>query len=64
LLAAGKYDEVLSTLASLSQPVDRFFEEVMVMCDDPSVRANRLSLLASLGALFMGVADIARLQWG
>ena len=42
--------------------MDAFFDQVMVMAEDPRVRANRLALLAGLEGLFLGVADIARLQ--
>jgi glycyl-tRNA synthetase beta chain len=36
----------------------------MVMAEDPRVRRNRLALLRALGELFLGVADISRLQQG
>jgi glycyl-tRNA synthetase beta chain len=60
-LAARDYTVVLTELASLRPVVDRFFDEVMVMVDDPAVRANRLRLLRELRALFLDVADISRL---
>ncbi len=59
---AGHYSEGLQQLASLREPVDRFFDEVMVMADDPKQRANRLALLGSLESLFLRVADLSRLQ--
>lgn len=62
LYAAGDYGSALTALASLREPVDRFFEEVMVMADDPAVRANRLRLLSWLRALFLRVADISQLS--
>ncbi len=62
LLEAGEYAQVLTCLASLRPVVDKFFDEVMVMVDDISVRNNRLALLDSLNKLFMQVADISRLQ--
>ncbi len=62
LLAAGEYVEVLGRLASLRAIVDRFFDEVMVMVDDPEIRNNRLSLLQQLAALFLNVADITHLR--
>ena len=52
----------LVTLAELKEPVDHFFDEVMVMADDEAVRNNRLALLNSLSSLFLGVADVSRLQ--
>jgi glycyl-tRNA synthetase beta chain len=57
----GGYEARLRALASLRGPVDRFFDDVLVMAEDPQVRANRLSLLASTVALFYRIADISRL---
>lgn len=62
LFAEGRYAEALDTLAALREPVDAFFDKVMVMAEDPVIRANRLALLANLRALFLEVADIAQLQ--
>ncbi|MFN2301035.1 MAG: glycine--tRNA ligase subunit beta [Gammaproteobacteria bacterium] len=62
LLVAGRYSEALRELAALREPVDAFFDAVMVMADDTAVRANRLALLAAMLALFREVADIGRLQ--
>lgn len=61
-LDQGDYRAVLTHLAELRQPVDRFFDEVMVMAEDPQLQQNRLSLLRALQAEFLKVADIARLQ--
>ena len=62
LLSQGLYSEALQQLASLREPVDQFFDDVMVMCDDDNLRQNRLALLSSLSALFLNVADLSRLQ--
>lgn len=62
LYARGDYQEILTALAELQKPLDRFFSEVMVMVDDPKLRYNRLALLAELRQLFLGVADISLLQ--
>jgi len=51
----------LKVLASLREPVDTFFDDVMVMAEDEAVRANRLALLNRLRALFLKLADISRL---
>ena len=48
LFAAGNYTEALQSLASLRPSIDRFFDDVMVMADDPSIRRNRLNLLGVL----------------
>ncbi|HEY8353784.1 MAG TPA: glycine--tRNA ligase subunit beta, partial [Methylophilaceae bacterium] len=61
MLANEDYANALSRLASLREPVDRFFDEVMVMTDEPLLRQNRLSLLNALAKLLNGVADISRL---
>ncbi|MGB8636187.1 MAG: glycine--tRNA ligase subunit beta [Rhodanobacteraceae bacterium] len=60
--AEGDYTGALKSLAGLQQPVDRFFDEVMVMADDPALRHNRLALLADLHARFMAIADIGQLH--
>jgi glycyl-tRNA synthetase beta chain len=51
----------LMRLAALKAPVDHFFDEVMVMAEEPLVRANRLGLLNTLGRLMNSVADIGQL---
>jgi glycyl-tRNA synthetase beta chain len=61
LFAAGDYQQALDALAALREPVDAFFDQVMVMADDDAIRRNRLALLASLQALFLEVADISQL---
>jgi len=55
------YTAALKQLASLKAAVDHFFDEVMVMADEPLVRANRLSLLSRLAGLMNCVADISQL---
>jgi glycyl-tRNA synthetase beta chain len=62
LMKASDYGATLQTLSGLRKPVDRFFDDVMVMAEDPSVRGNRLALLASLSRQFLQVADLSRLQ--
>jgi glycyl-tRNA synthetase beta chain len=51
----------LNVLAGLREPVDRFFDDVMVMAEDEAVRNNRLALLARLRSLFLQLADFSRL---
>lgn len=60
-VAQREYANALGRLAQLRPPVDAFFEQVMVMDDDPGLRANRLALLAQLHGLFIGIADLSRL---
>jgi glycyl-tRNA synthetase beta chain len=59
--AQRQYTAALGRLAQLRPAVDAFFDEVMVMDEDPLLRANRLGLLAQLQSLFAGVADLSRL---
>jgi len=61
LAADRRYRAALELLAGLREPVDAFFEEVLVNAEDPAVRANRYALLAKLRGLFLGVADISLL---
>jgi len=61
LIENRDYDAVLKNLATLRDPVDAFFNDVMVMSDDRAVRENRLSLLHSLRRLCINVADIAQM---
>lgn len=51
----------LEALLTLKAPIDRYFEEVLVMCEDQSLRANRLGFLTALARLFLQVADLSRL---
>jgi glycyl-tRNA synthetase beta chain len=60
-LARRDYAAALRELATLRPAVDAFFERVMVMAEDPAVRANRLALLASMQRLFLEIADLSRL---
>ncbi|MEW7994246.1 MAG: glycine--tRNA ligase subunit beta [gamma proteobacterium symbiont of Clathrolucina costata] len=62
LFERGEYTQGLKILAGLKEPVDHFFDQVMVMTDDTTVRNNRLTLLKQLEGLFLSVADISRLQ--
>jgi glycyl-tRNA synthetase beta chain len=57
----GDFTGALVALASLKDPVDRFFDEVMVNTDDPAIRANRLGLLQSLHHPMNRVADLSKL---
>tara|TARA_R100001369_G_scaffold92743_2_gene139519 strand:- start:27309 stop:29375 length:2067 start_codon:yes stop_codon:yes gene_type:complete len=62
LIADGKYSDALTHLSELKEPVDAFFEHVMVNADDDKVRINRLNLLFRLRQLFLEIADISLLQ--
>jgi glycyl-tRNA synthetase beta chain len=57
----GDYTGSLKSLAALKSPVDAFFDDVMVNAEDPSLRANRLGLLAMLHQAMNRVADLSKL---
>jgi len=61
LRECADYVGMLRELARLKGPVDAFFDNVMVMADDPAVRAHRLALLARLDGLCRDVADLSLL---
>jgi len=56
------YAAVLRAVASLKPSIDRFFEQVLVMADDPAVRANRLGLMKRVSDLFGDLADFRKIQ--
>ena len=62
LRASRDYSAVLGAVAGLKPAVDRFFDEVLVMAEEPALRDNRLGLMRRVGALFAGLADFRRLQ--
>ncbi|MFA7095769.1 MAG: glycine--tRNA ligase subunit beta [Gammaproteobacteria bacterium] len=62
LLDRHEYTEALARLATLREPVDTFFDRVMVMAEDAELRRNRLALLNGMSNLFLRVADLSRLQ--
>ncbi|MGM0632966.1 MAG: glycine--tRNA ligase subunit beta [Pseudomonadota bacterium] len=64
LFGTGDYTTGLETLAGIREPVDRFFDEVLVMCEDEALRNNRLALLSALRQLFLQAADISCLHKG
>ena len=62
LVTAGNYQAALNATARLREPVDAFFDDVMVMVDDAQLRANRLALLKQVGDLCSSTADLSLLQ--
>ena len=63
LFANGEYETALSSLASLRDAVDDFFDKVMVMADDEELKNNRLALLNELRQMFLKAADLSLLQF-
>ena len=62
LIKVQDYAQILKELSTLAQPLEQFFDKVMVMCEDEKVRNNRLELLTLIRNLFQQVADISALQ--
>jgi glycyl-tRNA synthetase beta chain len=60
--SAGDHGGGLRALAKLAAPLDRFFTDVLVLCEDGKVRAARLALLARIEKLFLRLADVSRLS--
>ena len=61
-LSAGDFADALAALAELKAPIDRFFDDVLVMDEDTAVRGNRLRLLNRFVEVFVGIADIGALS--
>lgn len=62
MFKSGDYQTALTQLADLREPVDNFFDNVMVMAEDEQLKVNRLALLNTLRSQFLNVADISLLQ--
>ena len=63
LTAEKDYQKALTELVQLKQPIDNFFDSVMVMVDDEKVKGNRLALLNQIRNSFLAIADISLLQY-
>ncbi len=59
--AERRYADALDALARLADPIDTFFDDVLVMAPDAPLRANRLALLRGVSETFLRVADFAKL---
>ncbi|MGB3212696.1 MAG: glycine--tRNA ligase subunit beta [Desulforhopalus sp.] len=62
LIVQKEYTGALEVMLKMKQPVDTFFDDVMVMAEDTAVRQNRLNLLTALGELILQIGDISKLQ--
>lgn len=60
-LSAKDFASVIAALAALREPIDAFFDDVMVMDDDMALRENRLRLLNRFTSVFAGIADIGEM---
>ena len=61
LLAARNYSAAFQYLVRLKGPIDRFFDEVLVLDKDMAIRQNRLALLSRVAGLFRNLADFSKL---
>jgi glycyl-tRNA synthetase beta chain len=62
LASTGEYRRALEVIAKLRPTVDRFFDKVLVMAEDPATRQNRLRLLGRLDQLFSRIAEFAEIE--
>jgi glycyl-tRNA synthetase beta chain len=62
LLPKKRVEEVFLAMEPIAEILERFFIEVLVMCEDERVRDNRIALLKELGRQFMNLADLSKLQ--
>jgi glycyl-tRNA synthetase beta chain len=62
LILAKEYGAALNVILRMKEPVDTFFDQVMVMVDDPQLRANRLNLLSAIAQLFLKVGDFSKMH--
>jgi glycyl-tRNA synthetase beta chain len=46
----------------MKEPVDNFFDKVMVMTEDPALQKNRLNLLTAISRLFLEIGDFSKMQ--
>ena len=61
-IAVKDYTQALEIMLEMKEPVDRFFDDVMVMADDAAVKKNRLNLLTAIGDLILKIGDISKMQ--
>jgi glycyl-tRNA synthetase beta chain len=62
LVDNSEYVAALQVMLKMKEPVDRFFDEVMVMAENEEVRQNRLNLLTSIGDLILQIGDISKIN--
>ena len=62
LLPERRVGEAFAAMEPLADVLERFFVEVLVMCEDAKLRANRIALLKELGREFFKLADLSKLQ--
>ncbi|WP_026893667.1 glycine--tRNA ligase subunit beta [Clostridiisalibacter paucivorans] len=63
LVKDKEYDKALDTLIELRQPIDEFFDNVMVMTDDKDIKNNRLALIKSISDMMLTICDLSRIVY-
>jgi len=63
-LQTKEYHKALDIILQMKEPVDHFFDEVMVMTDEAVLKKNRLNLLTAISGLFLQVGDFSKMQSG
>ncbi len=61
MISRRDYQRALESFAAMAPELETFFNEVMVMVDDPAVRANRMSLLRKIGSAVLKIADVTKI---
>ncbi len=62
LLGDNRYQEALASILLLKEPVDSFFDQVLVMAEDEKLRRNRINLLTGIARLFLEIGDFSKMQ--
>jgi glycyl-tRNA synthetase beta chain len=62
LVDKGRFDDALLTISTLRDPVDAFFDGVLVMAKDDKIRNNRLALLNRIASIFQNIADFSKIS--
>lgn len=60
-IAERRFGAVMALLVDLKPAIDRYFDDVMVMCDDFKLRGNRLAMLSRIGHFFLELADFTKI---
>ena len=61
-MGENNYEKAFMVMVALREPLDAFFDVVMVMAEDPAIRSNRLALMTRLVSIFTKIADFSKLQ--
>jgi glycyl-tRNA synthetase beta chain len=61
LIKTREYEKAMQSILKMKEPIDHFFDDVMVMADDEKLKTNRLSLLNAIAALFLQIGDFSKM---